>query len=85
VAASRKEQKYAELDSRYLFEPTAVETLSVFNSAANSLLKEIGLRIFLITGELKEASFLYQRISVLEQCFNAILLDDSLSTVDCAD
>jgi len=37
------------------------------------------------TGESREASFLYQRISVLVQRFNAILLHDSLSTVDCAD
>ena len=33
VAATRKEQKYAELDSRYLFEPIAVETLGVFNTS----------------------------------------------------
>jgi len=32
-AATRKEKKYAELDSRYLFEPIAVETL-VFNTLA---------------------------------------------------
>jgi len=31
VAASRKEEKYADLDSRYLFEPIAVETLGVLN------------------------------------------------------
>jgi len=40
---TRKEEKYAELDSRYLSEPIAVETLGVFNTSANSLLKEIGL------------------------------------------
>ena len=28
VAASRKEEKYADLDSRYLFEPIAVKTLA---------------------------------------------------------
>jgi len=37
------------------------------------------------TGVSREASFLYQRISVLVQHFNAILLHDSLPTVDCAD
>jgi len=42
VAASRKKEKYANLDSCYLFQPTAAETLSVLNSSANSLLKEIG-------------------------------------------
>jgi len=31
VAASCKEVKYADIDSRYVFEPIAVETLGVFN------------------------------------------------------
>ena len=47
VAASRTE-KYADLDSRYLFEPIAVETLGVLNSSASSLLKEIGNKISLV-------------------------------------
>ena len=45
VAASRKEEKYADLDSRYLLEPIAVETLGVLSSSANSLLKEIGNKL----------------------------------------
>jgi len=52
----------------------------------NSLLKEIGLKISVNIGESREASFLYlQRISLPVQRFNAILLHDSLPTVDCAD
>jgi len=85
VAATHTEEKYAELDSRYLFEPIAVETLGVFNTSANSLLKEIGVKISLNTGESRETSFLYQRISVLVQCFNAVLLHDSLPTIGCTD
>jgi len=60
-------------------------TLGVFNTSANSLLKEIGLKISLNTGESRETSFLYKRISVLVQRFNAVLLHDSLPTVDCTD
>ena len=85
VAAPRKEEKYADLDSRYLFEPIAVETLGVLNSSANSLLKETGNKISLNTGESKEISFQHQRILVLVQCFNAILLQDSLPTINCTD
>jgi len=59
VAASRKDEKYAELDSRYLFRPIAVKTFGVFKSLANNLLKEIGLKISVNTGESSEASFLY--------------------------
>jgi len=85
VAATRKEEKYAELDIRYLFETIAVETLGVFNTSANSLLKEIGLKISSNTGESRETSLLYQRISMLVQRFSAVLLHDSLPTVDCTD
>jgi len=67
------------------FEPIAVESLGVFNFSTNSLLKEIGLRISLNTGDPREASFLYQCISVLVQRFDVILLHDSLPIVDCAD
>ena len=59
----------------------AVETLGVLNSSANSLLKEIS-KISLNTGESREVSFLHQRISVLVQRFNAILLHDSLPNND---
>ena len=75
----------ADLDSRYLFEPIAVETLGVLSTSANSLLKEIGSKISLNTGESREVSFLHQRISVLVQRFNAILLHNSLPTIDCTD
>ena len=75
VAASRKEKKYADLDSRYLIEPIAVETLGVLNSSANSLLKETDNKISLNTGEstqFREVGFIHQRISVLLQRFHAI-------------
>jgi len=66
-------------------EPIAVETLGVLNSFANSLSKEIGNKISINTGESMEVSFLHQRISMLVQRFNAILLHDSLPTIDCTD
>jgi len=65
VAASRKQAKYADIDSRYVFEPIAVETLGVFNSSARLLLNDLGKRISANSGEAREASFLFQRASVL--------------------
>jgi len=59
VAASRKEAKYADIDSRYGFEPIAVETLGVFNSSASLFLNEFGKRISAISNEAREASFLF--------------------------
>jgi len=84
LAASRKE-KYADLDGRYIFEPIAIETLGVFNTSARQLLSDLGRKISESTGEAREASFLFQRCSVLVQRFNAILLHDSLPAYDCTD
>jgi len=58
VAASRKEAKYADIDSRYVFEPIAVETLGVFNSSARLLLNELGKTISANSSETIEANFL---------------------------
>ena len=85
IAASRKEAKYAEIDSRFVFEPIAVETLGVLNSSARLLLNDLSRRITNISGEARELSFLFQRVSVLVQRFNAILLHDCLPAADRTD
>ena len=79
----RKEEKYVDLGARYIFEPIAVETLGVFNASARHLLDDLGRRISENMGEARETSFLYQRISILVQRFNAVLLHDSLPATDC--
>jgi len=84
VAASRKEAKYADIDSRYIFELIAVETFGVLNSAC-LLLNEIFKRISINTGKSRETGFLFQRASVLVQRFNAILLHDTFPAADCTD
>jgi len=85
LAASRKEEKYVDLDGRYTFEPIAIETLGVFNTSARQLLCDLGRKISENTGEVRETSFLFQRCSVLVQRFNAMLLHDSLPAYDCTD
>jgi len=77
-----KEAKYADIDSRYVFEPIAVETLGVFNFAARLLLNELGKRISANSSETRGTTFLFQRASVLVQRFNAILLHDTLPAAD---
>jgi len=52
---------------------------------ARHLLDDLGRRISENTGEARETSFLYQRISILVQRFNAVLLHDSLPATDCTD
>ena len=62
-----------------------VETLGVFSASAVRLLNDLGRRIFSISGHTRETSHLYQRVSVLVQRFNAVLLHDSLPVTDCTD
>jgi len=77
---------HADIDSRYVFEPIAVEILGVFNFSACLLLNELGKRISAISGEAREASFLFQQASVSVQRFNAVLyVRDSLPAADCTD
>jgi len=85
LAATRKEDKYVDLGARYIFEPIATETSGVFNASARQLLADLGRRISTNTGEARETSYLFQRISVLVQRFNAVLLHDSLPAADCKD
>ena len=60
-----------DLGARYIFEPIAVESLGVFNASARHLLADLGRRISINIGEARETSYLFQRISVLVQRFNA--------------
>jgi len=85
LANRRKEDKYADLGARYIFEPIAVETLGVFNASAGHLLADLGRRITINAGEARETSYLFQRISVLVQRFNAVFLHDSLPAADSTD
>jgi len=82
MTASRKEAKYANLQSRYDFQPIAVETLGPINESATSFLYGLGRRISLVSGEDREPQFLFQRISVTIQRFNAVLLHDGFLLSD---
>jgi hypothetical protein len=51
-----------------------IKKTGVFNSSAVDFLKAIGHRISSSSGEERESLFLFQRISITMQHFNAILL-----------
>ena len=76
LSASRKSAKYTELKSRYLFQSIVVKSLGPLNGSAVSFLSGLGQRVTEISGENREDSFLFQRLSVLIQRFNAVLLHD---------
>jgi hypothetical protein len=85
MAAARKEEKYSDLLSHYLFQPIAVETLGAINDSACDFLNKLGRRISFCTGDDREVSYLFQRISVSVQRFNAVLLFDSFDLSALAD
>ena len=57
-------------------------TLGIHNESASQLLTDLGRRISESSGDARETSFLFQRISVLVQRLNAVLLHDSLPVCD---
>jgi len=77
LAATKKTDKYSGLPAAYLFQPIALETLGPVNSSAAVFIAEMGRRISLVSGDPKEEQFLWQRLSVCLQRYNAILLHQS--------
>ena len=77
LAATRKLAKYINLPASYIFQPIALETLGPINVTAVEFLAELGRRITSVTGEDREKQFLFQRLAVTVQRFNAVLLHDS--------
>jgi hypothetical protein len=76
LAASRKISKYSVLSQLYHFQPIAVETSGVINCSAIDFITALGRRISSSSGDERESLFLFQRISITMQRFNAILLHD---------
>ena len=71
-AAEKKDAKYHELAKTFTFIPIALETTGPINSHALSFLSELGRRIALVTGDFREGTLLFQRLSVAIQRFNCV-------------
>ena len=78
-AAYRKSMKYADLPASFQFQPIAVETLGPINDSATDFLDRLGQMISAKTNEVRERMYLYQRISITIQRFNAVLLHETFS------
>jgi len=79
MAVSKNTEKYSSLLSTYMFEPITVENLGTLSSSTLDSLVELGRRISSQSGNVRESSYLLQRISVAVQRFNSVLLHDSLT------
>jgi len=82
MAASRKQAKYAALSGSHIFKLIALETLSPVNESAVQFLNDLGHRITSVSADDKEAQFLFQRLSIALQRFNAVLLHESFDSDD---
>ena len=72
TAAIKKVQKYSEMLPSYTFVPIAFETLGPINTVGAEFIDEIGKRSHAITGDSREKAFLWQRLSMALQRFNAV-------------
>ena len=77
LAVSRKEAKYTSLTNSYIFQPIAVESHGSFSASSLSFLTTLGERLTGTTGDLREMSYLFQRLSVIAQRFNSVLIHES--------
>ena len=79
-AVNRKTTKYGGLPSAHIFQPVAIETLGPINNSACDFISEIGRRISTISGDGRETSFLYQRLSITIQRYNLVAFSGTFSS-----
>src|SRR6218665_2414830 len=70
--ATLTSNKYATLPASHEFVPIAVETLGPINREGREFLLELGRRGAGVFGDPRETVFLFQRLSVCIQRFNAV-------------
>jgi hypothetical protein len=78
-AASRKEAKYQTLARTHTFIPLAFETMGPINTKGITFFNELGRRLAACSGDSRETSYLYQRLSIAIQRFNGICFHGSFS------
>jgi len=77
TAAARKISKYSSLNLTHDFFPVALETLGPLSVSAQEYVAQIGRRSTEVTTDPRETTFLFQRLSVAVQRFNAVYLADT--------
>jgi len=82
AAANRQMSKCADLPATHIFQPLAFETQGATYSSALDFLNAVGGHSAADSRDPRETSFLWQRISVLIQRFNAILISETFFCSD---
>src|SRR6218665_865646 len=72
--ASRGTQraKYANLPATHDFIPLAIESLGPISITGMDFLQDLGQRMTEATGDPRETTYLFQRLSICAQRFNAV-------------
>ena len=73
---------YAAITLTHIFVPAAVEPLGPVNAEGFRFLDHIDDGLSSVTGDQRESSFLYQKLSVIVQHFNMIVFRGSFSNTD---
>jgi len=74
--------KYSNLPTNIIFQPITVENLGAFSSSSSDFISALGHKTSSVSGEERKTSFLFQRLSVALQRFNAVLLHDTFVSQD---
>jgi hypothetical protein len=85
MAAARKNAKYIQLAAVYHFVPLAFETMGPVSSEGLAFISSLGQNLSTISGDARETSYLFQRISVMIQRFNAVAFRGTFATLDLDD
>jgi len=72
VQLKGKPSNYSSLSQSYVFVPIAAETMGAISRDGIDFLCEVGRRITQSADDHRESTFLFQRLSVLIQCYNAV-------------
>jgi hypothetical protein len=84
-AAVLKHTKYCQLSETHLFIPLAFETLGPINNEGLAFLSALGQSISTATGDVRETSYLFQRLSLTIQRFNYFAFRGTFSNLDLDD
>jgi len=82
IAATRKLEKYRDLATGYEVVPVAMETMGPMNPDGTDFINGIGRLCAQQTGDQRETSFLWQRLSIALQRFNAVCFRGSFNHED---
>ena len=76
-SSARKLAKCSELAINHILVPIAMESFGPICAEAITFLSELGRCISVVTGNMRETTFLFQRLSIAIQRFNCILFKSS--------